>query len=334
MLETLPVLVVHYPVLLPEATAFIVVAGAGEAALARAARRSEDPFTFAVFIRQRPSDEPAGPTRLLPIGCAAVVEKVVVEHGQLLGMRVRGLARVQLIGTPRAADGALTEADIVVLDARTSDDDGLLRAQLARVRTRLHAAHPPIEAGARATLVAVDDPGHFADALAAQFDDLSPAERLQLLTTAEPAARLILAERLLAARTAAPARELGRVWAALRSPIDTVPGQSTLREQARGIDVSALHDPQLRRVVEDIARSEPIPVIDANDDQEQQLRRETLAQLTSAIRSLTALRGCASPDDAEDVAVQAEIAAAIGFLFVIADSEHAAITGAPPADAS
>ena len=331
VIELLPVLIVQHPVLLPESTAFIVITGPADAALARAARRSKEPFTFAAFLRHVPDDEPTEPARtirLMPIGCAAVVEQVVVEGGQILGIRARGLARVELIADIEPAAGALLQAEVAVLDARAETDD-LLRAQLARVRTRVHTLHPPLDAEARAALTEIDDPGHFADALAALLDDLTLAQRLQLLTTPEPAARLVLVERLLDARTSAPTRQFSRVWFALRSPSTDVPTQTSLRAQARGIDASSLQDPRLRGVVEAMVQAEPGPAVSSADSRELQFRRENLAQLTAAIRSLTALRECASPDDPDDVAVQAEISATIAFLFVVAGREHTAITGTP-----
>jgi Lon protease-like protein len=303
---------VRYPALLPETSAFVGFAGPADAALARAARRSQEPFILAVFVRQD--------AQLMRIGCAAVVEEVVVEHSQLLGLRLRGMARVELLGDLEP-DGPLLRARVRVLDA-PAQVDPLLRAQLARVKTRLPGAGLSLDATHGAAIASADEPGRFADLLAAQLDDLTLEQRLMLLTAVSPATRLVLVERLLDARAPAPTSELGRVWAGLREPCDAVPGHASLRARAGQIDASALRDPRLRQTVEDLARARPILVVEVDDSRELEARRESLSQLTSAMRSLTALRECGGPDD---VAVQAEIAAAIAFLLAAAASERAEI---------
>lgn len=318
MIEALPILTVRYPALLPETTAFVAISGPADAALARAARRSEEPVTLAVFVRQ--DGHGARPTldQLMQIGCVAVVEEVVVEHGQLLGLRLRGLARVELLGPPEATDAALLHARVRVLDA-PAPVDPLLRAQLARVKTRLPNAGLALDAPDLAALMAVEEPGRFTDLLAAQLDDLTLEQRLALLTTLAPATRLVLVDRLLDACAPTPTTELGRVWARLREPIDAVPGHASLSARAAQIDLAAVHDLRLRHTVEELARGRPILVVEVDDSRELEARRESLAQLTSAIRSLAALRACGGPDD---VAVQAEIAASIAFLLAVAASER------------
>ncbi|HEY0137331.1 MAG TPA: LON peptidase substrate-binding domain-containing protein [Nannocystis sp.] len=318
MIESLPVLTVRYPALLPETTAFVAVAGPADAALARVAR-GDPQFALGVFVRQ--DGVASGLTGLMRIGCVAVVEEVVVERGQLLGLRLRGLARAELLGPFEEADAALLRARVRVLDAPAAVDP-LLRAQLARVRTRLPNAGLTLDAPELAALMAVEEPGHFADLLAAQLDDLSLEARLALLTTLAPAARLVLVDRLLDARAPAPTSELGRVWARLREPCDAVPGHASLRARAMQIDVAALHDLRLRHMVEELARARPILVVEVDDSRELEARRESLSQLTSAMRSLTALRECGGPDDA---ALQAEIAASVAFLLAVASRERAEI---------
>jgi len=318
VIEALPILTVRYPALLPETTAFVAIAGPADAALARAARRGEEPFTLAVFVRQDGAS--SGLTGLMRIGCVAVVEEVVVEHGQLLGLRLRGLARVELLGAPDAPD-ALLHARVRVLDA-PAPLDPLLRAQLARVTTRLPNAGLALDVAGLVALMEIDEPGRFTDLLAAQLDELSLEARLTLLTTLAPAARLVLVDRLLDAIAPTPTSELGRVWARLREPCDAVPGHASLRARAEQIDVAAIHDLRLRHTVEDLARARPILVVEVDDSRELEARRESLSQLTSAVRSLTALRECGGPDDA---AVRAEIAASIAFLLAVAASERAEI---------
>lgn len=328
VIEHLPVLVVRYPALLPEATAFLAVVTAADAALARAARDSEEPFTFAAFMPQDVVDAPASAARLMTLGCAAVVEEVIIKQGQLLGVRARGLARVGLLGEPPVAASGLRDAPVRVLDAHAPAEP-LQRAQLARVRTRLAAAGLAIDAAVGATLAKLEDLGHFADLLAAQLDELTLDERLRLLVTHEPAGRLALVDRLLDARAAAPGREFGRVWAALRGPSVAVPAQASLSARARGVDTAALVDPALRRVVEDMARAEPILVVEVGDSHEREHRRESLTQLTSAVRSLTDLRGCGDANDREDAATQAEIAAAVALLLTVASMEHEEMSRTP-----
>ncbi|MBL9101147.1 MAG: LON peptidase substrate-binding domain-containing protein [Myxococcales bacterium] len=328
MIEHLPVLVVRYPALLPEGTAFLAVVTAADAALARAARDSEEPFTFAAFMPRDVEDAPASAARLMPVGCAAVVEEVVIKSGQLLGVRARGLARVGLIGEAPVAAAALMRVGMRVLDAHVPAEP-LQRAQLARVRTRVAAAGLAIDAAVGARLAGLDDPGHFADLLAAQLDGLTLDERLQLLVTHDSAGRLALVDRLVDARASAPTREFGRVWAALRGPAVAVPAQASLSARARDVDTTALVDASLRRVVEDMARDEPIRVLEIGDSHEREHRRESLAQLTAAVRSLTALRGCGDPDDREDAAAQAEIAAAVALLLTVASMEHEEMSRTP-----
>lgn len=314
MLAAMPIHLVSFPALLPETTAFLAVTTPADAALARAARRSEEPFTFAAFVRQGDA--------MLRIGCAAVVIEVVVEHGQLLGVRARGLARVELTG-PISAAAPLPRAEVRVLDA-PAPADPLLRAQLARVATRLYSL--PIDPSSRATLTTIDEPGRFADLLAAQLEDLTLEQRMQLLTTTDPTHRLTLIETLLAPRTTAPTREFARVWAALREPSSAIPSHASLRARAGAIDTAALRDLQLRHTVDEFARAQPILVVEVDDSRELEARRESLSQLTSAVRSLTSLRACGDPDDPEDAGVQAEIAASIAFLLTVAANERAEIS--------
>ncbi len=324
MIAVLPVLTVRYPALLPEATAFVAVAGPADAALARAARRSDEPLTLAVFVRHEGHGAMPGLAGLVRIGCIAVVEEVVVEHAQLLGLRLRGLARAELLEPPEATDAALLHARVRVLDA-PAPVDPLLRAQLSRVKTRLPSAGLALEASGLAAIMAimaVEEPGRFADLVAAQLDDLTLAQRLALLTTLAPATRLVLVDRLLDACAPTPTSELGRVWARLREPCDAVPAQASLCARAAQIDAPALHDPRLRHTVEELARARPILVVEVDDSRELEVRRASLSQLTSAMRSLAALRECGGPDDA---AVQAEIAASIAFLVAVAESERAEI---------
>lgn len=317
MIEALPILPTRYPALLPEAVAFIPVAGPAGAALARAARRSEEPFTLAVFAHQD--------SGLMRIGCAAIVEDVVVEHGQLLGLRVRGLARVELLG-PAEIEGSTIASPVLHARVRVLDApvpvDALLRAQLARVKTRLPGAGLAIDRAVGDALEAIEEPGRFTDLLAAQLVDLTISQRIALLTTLAPVSRLALVDRLLDAVAAPPTSELGRVWAALREPCDAVPSHASLAASAARIDAAALRDLQLRHTVEELARGRPILVVEVGDSRELEARRESLSQLTSAVRSLEALRACGGPDD---FAVKAEIAAAVAFLLVIASREHAEI---------
>ena len=323
MIEALPILTVRYPALLPETTAFVAIAGPADAALARAARRSEEPFILAVFVRHDAHGEPANVARLMRIGCVAVVEEVVVEHGQLLGVRLRGLARAELLDAAEGLvpDGPLLRAQVRVLDA-PAPVDPLMRAQLARVKARLPGAGLALDAAALAAIAAVDEPGRFADLLAAQLDDPTLEQRLMLLTTLAPTSRLVVVERMLDERAPTPTSELGRVWAALREPSNAVPGHASLRARAGTIDTSTLRDLRLRHTVEELARATPILVVEVDDSRELEARRESLSQLTSAARSLTALRACGGADDA---AVQAEIAATIAFLLAVASSERAEI---------
>ncbi len=323
MIEALPILPMPYPALLPEAVTFLPATGAA-GALVRAARRSAEPFTFAVFAL-----EDSG---LMRIGCAAVVEQVIVEHGQLLGMRVRGLARVELLGpvegeaplalvSPVAQASRVAQARVRVLDA-PAPVDALLRAQLARVKTRLPGMDLALDADALAAIEAIEEPGRFADALAAQLDELTLEHRVALLTTLVPAVRLALVDRLLDAVAIPPKRELGRVWAVLRDPCDAVPSHASLRARAGDIDTNTLTDLRLRAAVEELARARPILLVDVDDSRELEARRESLSQLTSAVRALEALRACGGPEDAD---VQAEIAAAVTFVLIVAAREREAI---------
>ena len=62
---------------------------------------------------------------------------------------------------------------------------------------------------------------------------------------------------------------------------------------------------------------------------EREHRRESLTQLTSAVRSLTDLRGCGDANDREDAATQAEIAAAVALLLTVASMEHEEMSRTP-----
>lgn len=308
MIAELPVLATRYPALLPEGVAFIAVAGPAHAALAREARRASEPLTVAVFAAQDGADA------LMPIGCAAVVEEVVVQDGQLLGLRLRGLARVALSGPVTGA-----RAEVSILDA-PPEVDAVLRAQLARVQTRLPAVELDLPEATREALGATDDPSRFSDVLAAELADLTLEQRLALLTTLEPGPRLVLVERLLDALPPRPTSALGGVWAALREPCNAVPAHASLRARAQDIDATALRDEPLRRVVEDLARSRPILVVTLDDSAETEARRESLTQLTSALQFLENLRNCGRPGDE---ATQREISAAMAFLNATAARDRA-----------
>lgn len=322
VIEALPILTTQYPALLPEGVALIDAAQPHNAALARRARKAEEPLTVAVFVRASGRGGRPGAEDLVRVGCAAVVEEVVVEHGQLLGVRLRGLARVELIEIE--ADGVGLRGQVRVLDAPTAADP-LLRAQLARVKARLAGSGLPLEAPVRDALRDVEDPGHFADVVVASLTEVAMEQRLALLMAVLPGARLELLDRLIAGLAQAPTTELGRVWAALREPAGAVPGHAALRARARDIDLDVLHDMRLRHVIEELRRAQPILVVELDDSREVEARRESLSQLTAALPALQSLYACGGP---EDIAVQREISATIGFLHAAAASERAAIEAA------
>lgn len=323
MIEELPVLTTPYPALLPEAVAFIAVARPTNAAVAREARRAGEPLTVAVFAEEGARDDRGGLAGLMTIGCAAVLEEVVVQNGQLLGVRARGLARVELLGP--AAAGPLLRARVRILDAAAAPD-ATLQAQLARVATRLPAVEHGLADATVAALAAIADPSRFADALAAELADVTMEQRLGLLLATDPGTRLVLVERLLDALPARPTSELGRVWAALREPCNAVPAHASLRARAQAIDAASVRDEGLRRLVEELARALPILVVTLDDTLETEARRESLTQLTAAEQFLANLRACGRPGDAD---VEREIAAAAAFLAATAARDRAQLPALP-----
>ncbi len=317
MFEELALVTTLFPALLPEGVAMLDAARPHNAAAARRARQATDePATIGVFVQHAAHASRPAAADLVRIGCAAVVEEVVQERGQLLGLRVRGLARVELLDV--SSDGAVLLGSVRVIDEATAGDP-FVGAQLDRVRARLLDA--VIEPELRAALDAQPDPGRFADLLAGGLADLSLEQRLAFLTTARPVSRLELVDQLLHERSPAPASDLGRVWAALRGPLSAVPGFSSLRGRARAIDRATLADARLRDTLDELLRRQPFLVFAGGDSQEQEARRESLLELTTALPTLEALRGLAG----DEPALAREIAAAIAFLHAAAAREHAAI---------
>lgn len=316
MIEALPVVTTQYPALLPEGVALVDVARPHNAAVAR--REGEEPQTVAVFVQHAARPGRPAATDLVRIGCAALVEEVVRADGQLLGLRVRGLARVELLEL--TDEGPALAAQVRVHDAPAAPDP-FLAAQFARVKARLAGDGLSLEPGVREALAGIEDPGRYADVLVAGLD-LTLEQRLALLTATWPAARLEVVDRLLGERLPAPTTELGQVWAALRGASNAVPAFSALRERARRVDREALQGAPLRGVLTELARKRPFLVIEGSDNGEVEARRESLLELTTALSVLESLRACAGPEDA---GVQAEIGAAQELLRAAAAREHAAI---------
>lgn len=291
-------------------------ARAHNAAVARREPPEGEPATIAVFVQHAARAGRPGVTDLVRIGCAAVVEEVVRERGQLLGLRVRGLARVELLDL--AVEGSCLIGQVKVLDAPVPVD-GFLAAQFARVRARLTGSGLALEPELQAELAALGDPGRFADVLAVGLGELTIEQRLALLTATRPSARLEVLDAIVGERAPAPATELGRVWAALRGASNAIPGFSALQARARQIDRAGVQDARLRGALEELLRRQPILSIDVGDSMETEARRESLLELTAALPALESLHGFAGP---EDVGVQGEIAAAIAYLHAAAIREH------------
>lgn len=325
VLAEVPIFTTQYPALLPEGVALLDAARAHNAAVARrAGQPGEEPLTIGVFVQHAaPAVRPAA-ADLVRIGCAAVVEEVVRVRGQLLGLRVRGLARVELLAV--MPDGTGLVGQVQVLDA-PAPVDPFLAAQFARVKARLAGSGLELEAEQRAGLEALTDPGRYADLLALALAELTIEQRLALLTATRPSARLELIDAIVGERAQAPRTELGRVWAALRGSSNAVPGFSALQARALRVDRTTLQDQALRTAVATLMRSRPVLVIEGDDSREVEARRESLLELTSALPTLESLRACAGPEDA---AVQAEIAAAIDFVRAAAARELRAIEARSP----
>lgn len=318
MIETLPIFTTQYPALLPDGVAMLDAARAHNAAVVRRPAPEGEPLTIGVFVQHTArAGRPAGHD-LVRIGCAAVVEEVVREQGQLLGVRARGLARVELLEA--RVEGVCLVGQVLVLDAPTPVD-AFLAAQFARVKARFAGSGLVLESEQRTQLDAVVDPGRYADLLAAGLGELTLEQRLALLTATRPSARLELIDAIVGERAQAPATELGRVWAALRGASNAIPGLSALQSRAREIDRARLSDPQLRGALEELLRRRPILAIDAGDSMEIEARRESLLELTAAVPALKSLIECAGPD--EDP-LKGEIAAAIAFLVAAATREEQA----------
>lgn len=303
MIEQIPIFTTQYPALLPEGVAMLDAARPHNSAVARR-DPGDEPLTIGVFVQHAARAGRPTAADLVQIGCAAVVEEVVRAGGQLLGLRVRGLARVALLEV--AVEGACLIGQVRVLDA-PAPVDAFLAAQFARVRARLAGSGLPVDP----ELAAIGDPGRFADRVANGLEELTIEQRLALLTATHPAARLDLIDTIIGERAQAPASELGRVWAALRVASNAVPGFSALQARARGVDRAALQDPGLRHTVDELLRRRPILAVDVDDSREIEARRESLLELTAALPTLESLHACAGPVDA---AVQGEIAAAIAFV--------------------
>lgn len=318
MIESLPVFTTQFPVLLPEASALLDAARAHNAAVARRELPEGEPATIAVFVQHAARAGRPGVTDLVRIGCAAVVEEVVRERGQLLGLRVRGLARVELLDL--VVEGSCLIGQVKVLDAPVPVD-GFLAAQFARVRARLAGSGLALEPELEAELAALGDPGRFADVLAVGLGELTIEQRLALLTATRPSARLEVIDAIVGERAQAPATELGRVWAALRGASNAIPGFSALQGRARQIDRAGVQDARLRGALEELLRRQPILSIDVGDSMETEARRESLLELTAALPALESLHGFAGPEDA---GVQGEIAAAIAYLHAAAIREQVA----------
>jgi hypothetical protein len=308
VIESLPIFTTQFPALLPEGVAMLDAARPHNAAVARRADPAGEPLTIGVFVRHAGHAGRPVAADLVPIGCAAVVEEVVRERGQLLGLRVRGLARVELLEL--AVEGTCLFGQVRVLDAPVPVD-AFLAAQFARVKARLAGSGLSLEPELQAVLAAIDDPGRYADLLAGGLAELSIERRLALLTTTRPSARLELVDALVGERAQAPASELGRVWAALRGASNAIAGFSALQARAQDVDRASVQDPRLGRVVDELLRRRPILEIDVDDSREDEARRESLLELTAALPVLESLRECAGPDDA---ALEGELAAAVAFL--------------------
>lgn len=308
----------QFPALLPEAAAMLDAARAHNAAVARREPPEGEPATIAVFVQHAARTGRPAAADLVRVGCAAVVEEVVRARGQLLGLRVRGLARVELLEL--AVEGACLIGQVKVLDA-PAPLDNFLKAQFARVRARLAGSGLAREPELQAELAALDDPGRWADVLANGLGELTIEQRLALLTATRPSARLEVIDAIVGERAQAPATELGRVWAALRGASNALPGFSALQARARLIDRAGLQDAGVRGAIDELLRRQPILSIDVGDTMETEARRESLLELTAALPALESLRALAG---AEDSAVQGEIAAAIAFLYAAAIREPVA----------
>jgi hypothetical protein len=318
VIESLPVFTTQFPALLPESTAMLDAARAHNAAVARREPPEGEPTTIAVFVQHAARAGRPGVADVVRVGCAAVVEEVVRGQGQLLGLRVRGLARVELLEL--VVEGACLIGQVKVLDAPVPLDSFLV-AQFARVRARLAGSGLALEPELAAELAALEDPGRWADVLAAGLGELTLEQRLALLTATRPSARLEVIDTIVGERAQAPASELGRVWAALRGASNAIPGFSALQARARSIDRAGLRDAGLRGALDELLRRQPILSIDASDTMETEARRESLLELTAALPALESLRAFAGPEDA---AVHGEIAAAIAFLHAAAIREQQA----------
>lgn len=315
MIESLPVFTTQFPALLPEATAWLDAARAHNAGVARREPPEGEPATIGVFVQHAARGGRPGAADLVRIGCAAVVEEVVRSQGQLVGLRVRGLARIELLQL--VPEGACLIGQVKVLDAPATPGPFLL-AQFARVRARLAGSGLALEPEVLAELAALDDPGRWADVLANGLGELTIEQRLGLLTATRSSVRLEVIDAIVGARAQAPATELGRVWAALRGASNALPGFSALQARARLIDRAGVQDAGLRGALDELLRRQPILSIDADDTMETEARRESLLELTSALPALESLRAFAGPEDA---AVQEEIVAAIAFLHAAAIRE-------------
>lgn len=319
MIEDLPVVTTPYPALLPEGVVLLDAARPHNAAVARRAAQATEPATIAVFVQQAAHVGRPVVGDLVRIGCAAIVDEVVRERGQLLGLRVRGLARVELLEL--GVDGVGLLGQVRVVDESTAHDP-FIGPQLARLRARLAGSRLVVEPELQAALDALDDPGRYADALALALAEVTLEQRLTLLTNTRPAARLELLDQLVGERAPEPATELGRVWSVLRGPLSAVPGFSSLRGRAHLVDRLALTDPRLRDALDELLRRRPFLVLEGVENLEVEARRESLLELTAALPTLEALHALAGPGDA---ALGREIAAAIAFLHAAAAREHLAI---------